>query len=146
MAIFSGTNLIVSTGATPDEIVCATTCTLSINQEAVEASCKSTGKWIESVPGKAGWEITTDNLYDPILANNSFDTLVKSIIDDADGTADNALEMVFEIKDQVTPNIATYTGTAQLTDISLNGDDNAPATYSATFKGVGALVQNPAVA
>ena len=145
MAIFNGSNLVVKTGGTPVAIACATSCTLTVNQEAVEASCKDSGKWVQSISGKASWEISTDNLYDPVLANNSFDGLVKSIIDDADGTADNLIEIVFEIENQASPDIATYSGSVQLTSIALTGPDNDVATYTASFKGVGALTQTAAV-
>ena len=62
MAIFNGSNLVVKTGGTPVAIACATSCTLTVNQEAVEASCKDSGKWVQSISGKASWEISTDNL------------------------------------------------------------------------------------
>ena len=146
MAIISGTNLVVKVDAaegTPVVIVCSTTCTLNLNQEMVEASCKDSGKWKSGVPGLVDWEITTDNLYDPSYVSNSFDKLAKYIIDDANGTAVNSLDIAFEVDnpDVVEGDITAYSGACQLASLSLTGDDNSPATYSATFTGVGALVQ-----
>lgn len=148
MANILGNNLLVYIdGATPalgKLVLCSTNCTLNLEQATTEASCKNAGgtKWSTSIAGTASWSISTDGLYNPVLSAPSFDALAVKIIADADGTADNSVSIVFEIENQANPNIEYYSGTAILTSVSLNGPVDEFATYTAEFKGVGALVQN----
>ena len=148
MANILGNNLVVYIdGATPvagDLILCSTSCTLSLEQSVTEASCKDAAgtKWSTGIAGTASWSISTDGLYNPVLAAPSFDALAAKIIDDANGTTDNSVSIVFEIQDQTNPNIEYYSGTAILTSTSLNGPVDEFATYTAEFKGIGALVAN----
>lgn len=147
--ILNGNNLLVLVGAsgeTQTAMACATTCTLNVNQDSIEASCKSesNGKWVSSIPGKVSWDISTDNLYDPTFTSNSFDKLLSTIIADADGTGSNEFDIVFQVvnDDAVSGDVTAYTGKVQLTDISLNGPVDETSTYSANFKGVGKLTQS----
>jgi len=141
MSTFSGSNLVVKIGT--HNIVCATSCTLTINQETITASCKDSGKWTDGIAGKGSWSISTDNLYDPDITKESFDKLAQNIIDDADGGTENKMLLVFEIEGAVAPNITVYGGTGMLTDIALTGNDNELATYTANFTGLGKLTQTP---
>ncbi len=150
MANLLGNNLVVRLGsnASGDVIMCATSCSLNINQNATEASCKgdpdsSPSKWSSSIAGTASWDISTDNLYDPTMANNSFDALAKKIIDDANGTTDNSFPIAFQVinDSSVAGDVEYYTGTVMLTDVSVNGPVDEFATYTANFKGIGALTQ-----
>ena len=148
MANILGDNLLVYIdGVTPaagDLVLCSTSCTLNLEQATVESSCKDGEgtKWSTAIPGTASWSISTDGLYNPVLAAPSFDELASKIITDADGGAANSVSIVFEVSGQVNPDIEYYTGTAILTSCSLNGPTGEFATYSAEFKGVGALTQS----
>jgi len=152
MAKILGNNLVVRIGTSVSDpvILCSTSCTLNLNQNTVEASCKgdpatSGDKWTSAIAGSASWDISTDNLYDDDITKESFDKLAQLIINDANGTADNSADVVFEIVGAVAPNITTYTGTVMLTDISLNGPTDEYSTFTANFKGLGILTQTPAV-
>jgi len=139
MGTFNGSNLIIKIGT--ESIICATSCTLTINQETISASCKDSGKWTDGISGKASWSITSDNLYDPDISKESFDKLAKVIIDDADGNAANKFVIIFEIKGATASNVDNYTGSVMITDVALTGNDNELATYTANFTGLGSLKQ-----
>jgi predicted secreted protein len=148
MANLLGNNLVVRLGnlISSPVILCATSCTLNLNQNTIEATCKGDGtgtdKWSSAIAGSANWDISTDNLYNPDNTLESFDALAKIIIDDANGVADNEVDLVFEISnaDAVSgTDVSFYSGKAILTDVSLNGPVDEFATYTANFKGTGAL-------
>lgn len=149
MANILGNNLLVYIdGVTPDAgdlVLCSTNCTLNLEQATTEASCKDAAgtKWSNSIAGTASWSISTDGLYNPALSAFSFDVLASKIITDADGGTANSVQVVFEIVGQSSPDIDYYKGTAILTSASLNGPVDEFATYTAEFKGVGALVAVP---
>ena len=136
MSTVSGKNLIVSFGSTPELIACSTSCTLSLNQAVTEATCKDTDSWTYQIPAAKSWEITCDALYQDTVTGNSYHDLAQFIL-----AGPNDVAVVFEEINN--PNLTvtdnTWSGQAVLTSLVLNGDDNAPATYSATFTGNGPL-------
>ncbi len=150
MSKLLGNNLIVRVGAdeTGDVLMCATSCTLNINQNATEASCKGDpdvggNKWTTAIAGAANWDISTDGLYDDAMTNFSYDYLAGIIIGDANGTGTNELEIVFQInRSALIGDIEYYSGKVMITDISLNGPVDEFATYTASFRGLGPLVAN----
>ena len=151
MATLLGNNLLVRLGAdeTGDVILCATNCTLNINQATTESSCKGDpdsggNKWSTSIASTATWNISTDGLYDPAIASKSYDALAKYIIDDANGTADNSVSVVFQIINSgaIAGDVEYYSGTAIITSCVLNGPVDEFATYTVEMKGTGALAQN----
>ena len=148
MSKLLGDNLVVRIGTTTTDpvIMCATSCTLNLTQATIEATCKgdpeATGnKWVDSIAGAASWDISTDNLYDNDITLESFDKLAGIIIDDADGIADNEVDIVFEVVGATSPDVTYYSGKAVLTDISLSAPTKEYATYTANFKGKGKLTQ-----
>jgi predicted secreted protein len=155
MANLLGNNLVVRIGdaITDPVLLCATSCTLNINQTTIEATCKGDGtsgdKWSRAIAASANWDLSTDGLYNPDFVNEeSFDSMAKVIIDAANGTADNSVSVVFEIQNSASAigDVTMYSGTAILTDVSLNGPVDEFATFTANFKGTGALVQTLKVA
>ena len=136
MATVSGKTVVVKwdtpSPGTPAVFLCETNSTLSITQNTVTASCKSTaaGGWEAAVPTTKSWEITCDCLWD-----------------DTDKTAEGELVDLMDLfvtgPNDVGISIGTatnfWTGKAICTSLSLNAPDGDSATYSATFSGVGAL-------
>lgn len=135
MALLNGTDLVVKFGAdgSEEKIYCATSCTLNINQELVTASCKDSGQWANGIAGQKSWDISTDNLYDPDVVGTGFIDVSDYILS---GT--NEVSVIFGQED---PGDTIWTGTAVVTSASLTGDDNSPATWSASFTGIGALTR-----
>jgi len=152
MANILGNNLVVRVGTdeTGDVILCATNCSLNIEQATTEASCKgdpasTSSKWSSAIAGTASWSISTDGLYNYTITSFSFDHFAAIMIDDADGTATNSVSLVFEVYDSTsatTGDVTYYSGTAIVTSASLNGPVDEFATWTAEFKGTGQLVQN----
>ena len=135
MATISGTDLVVKFGTAAAEVktMCATSCTLNINQANVEASCKDSGDWYTGVEGQKSWEVTSDNLYDPDAVDGGFIDVSDLII-----TGPNKCSVVFG---QEETGGTIWTGEAQITAASLTGADNTPATWTCTFMGLGELVK-----
>jgi len=140
--VVNGKNLVVkfekgSTGGSEVVIACSTSCTLTLNQAMTEATCKDADSWTSQIEGQKSWEISVDALYteeDSITAG--FRGLADLII-----TGPNECSLVFEELNN--PNYGAtnpmWSGVARMTTCSLTGDDNSPATYSATFTGNGPL-------
>lgn len=142
MATVSGKNLVVKFGTASEVVVaCSTSCTLTLNQAMTEVSCKDT-TWASQIEGIKSWEITVDALYQDTDATDQggFIDLSALIIS---GT--NLTSVIFEEENNpiLTATNNIWSGKARLTSCSLNGDDKAAATYSATFAGDGALVFTP---
>jgi len=130
----NGTDLLVYVDGVA--VACATTCSLNINQETVDSTCKDVGVWANSIPGRKSWDVSVDGLYQ--LNNDIGFTGLSNLILDDDI---NDVTLDFGQKD-----VNFYwTGEAILTSISLTGDDNAPGSFSASFTGVGSLTQQEAV-
>ena len=109
-------------------LACSTSSSLTLNQEAIAASCKDSGQWVSSIPGNKSGEISTDGLYDS-PATNDFDKLANLII-----TGPNEVNFVFGTE---TIGDTVYKGKVMVSSTTLTGDDNALATYSGTLPTVG---------
>ena len=128
MTVINGNDLLVTVGATA--IACSTSCSLSINQENIPATCKDSGYWASSIEGRASWSVSCSGLYQ--LDNSvDFTDLANYITNSA---VTNSVTLVFGTDDDY------WTGTAQIVSVTLEGPENAPSTFSVEFTGVGALV------
>lgn len=130
MAVLNGTILVVNFGGTA--IACSTSCSLSMNQEVIDANCKDSGVWATSIEGRKSWSISCSGLYQ-ITATPGF-LAISALIEEAGA---NTVELVF------TDGTNSWTGDAQLASATATGDDMAVATWDAEFTGVGALVLTP---
>ena len=143
MATVNGKNLVVKWGTAASEvaIACSTTCTLTISQAMTEATCKDADSWTSQIEGQKSWEITVDALYQEsdAVGTSQFIDLADLIIQDT-ATA-NSTSVVFEQLNNplLTTTNNMWSGLARMTSCNLTGDDNSPATYSATFVGNGPL-------
>jgi len=143
--VVSGNNLVVKFGEEGSEVIvaCSTSCTLTINQATVAASCKDGDGWAANIPGEKSWEVTVDALYkdDDASGTGGFVDLSALII----GADANNANLVFEeINNPV--NIANgnqWAGAVVMTSCTLNGPANDNSTFSATFSGNGPLSFTP---
>lgn len=135
MATVVGTDLVVKFGDAGSEVktACATSCTLTIDQAEIDATCKDAGQWKSPLDGQKSWTVTTDGLYqdDDAEGSGGFVDLSELIV-----TGPNDCTVVFG-GEATGDNI--WTGKARITTCTLNGPDNEASTYSATFMGNGPL-------
>lgn len=141
MATINGTDLVLKFGTAASEVVvaCSTSCTITINQATVDATCKDAESWANSIAGQKTWEMTVDALYqdNDAVGTGGFVDLSELIV-----TGPNTANVIFGNKDAPTTG-NSWSGTAIMTTCSLNADGDAAATYSATFTGTGPLTYIP---
>jgi len=140
--IMNGTDLIMMFGETTADqvIVCSTSNSITVNQDVKETTCKTTSatasKWVTKTPGKKSWSMSADGLYvHAPSSGKSFEDIVDIILDDK-----NPIKVFFGKATEVAGDVS-YTGEAIMTSTTLTADDNADATFSASFEGVGALTK-----
>lgn len=128
----------------------ATSCKLSITAETADVSCKDVGgDWGSSTVKKLNFEASTENLFIKGNAGKTFDDLfalmiAKKPIDvafsldkaEADKTKAEVPETGWTL-----PTAGLYKGKAIITSLEANAPNGDNATYSANFKGAGALEQ-----
>lgn len=141
MNVVNGTDLLVwykPDGGDLGKIYCSTSCTLNINQESTEASCKDSAQWAAAVPGKKTWDVSVDGLYDPdhVDAGPNDKNFIGIADLFVDPTQTNEVDLIFG---EGGVGLYVWTGKAFLTSCSLTGDDGSPASWSCTFQGVGPL-------
>ncbi len=131
----NGTDLKVfidtAAGSTWVEIGCATSATINLETEMIEASCKGDSGWSDAVPGRRNWSVDVEGL---IIYDN----------------AHNSEEFfnVFNGKTKVTLRWTTsetgdmeWTGAAYMTSYSESAPYEEIASYSAAFTGIGPLTK-----
>ena len=113
---------------------CATSVSLNVSREMLDAACKSSGQWTEQAPGRKSWSIDAEGvykIYDTTNAAANYDAI--EFWNNLD--AGTPLTVKFGTS---TTGDTQFTGTAFVTDWSMEGgDDNA--TYSITLTGSGPL-------
>lgn len=157
--IVKGGQLMVFVGG--KSIAAATNHTLSLNVDTVDSSNKDLagGKWASEEPDKINWSMTTENLF-------TFDNTVGKNYDDLMGIliSRQKVDIVFALaatlenySDETVTEVPTggwvksttqkwYSGQAYITALDVNAQNGENATFTATFTGAGALVQNNATA
>lgn len=118
----------------------ATNHTLTITPETTDISCKDAGVWGWSKTTKISWEIQSENLW----LETPYEGYVDSIINDTEltvffGEAADYSESGSTSGYNKTTTGFLYTGTVKISSLTLNAPSGDNATYSVTFKGVGAL-------
>lgn len=117
----------------------STTCSLSITSDQIDCSSKFDGSFTAALAGKISWSISTDCLmtyiegsgfdyfYDKMIKREAF--LVKF------GQAKSVAEQNYEADDTK----IYYTGTAYLTNCSIEASNNSVATMTVELTGNGPL-------
>ena len=131
-----------------ESIAYATNHTLNITLETKDTSNKDEGggSWVSEEAGLLSWEATTENLYSDDGEGKTYAELFDAMI------AKTPIAAVFSLKSQAdtvvnvptggwTPKAPKYTGNVIITSLSLNAPNGEYATFTANFKGVGALTK-----
>ena len=138
MATVNGKNLVVKFGTLASEVVvaCSQTCTFTLNQDMTDVTCKDADSWRGIVEGMKSGEVTVDALYQDDDSTSGFRGMSDLII-----TGPNDCSVVFEELNNPNYSVTnpTWQFNAKMSTCTLNGDDNAAATYSATFMSNGAI-------
>jgi predicted secreted protein len=128
--IINGTDLALSVGGVL--VGCATSSSLSVSTEMIDAACKESGSFYDALPGMHTATLSTDGLVKidvPADATKyrAFDfgqaQLNKTLIAWKFGTAASGEKY--------------YSGNAYITSFELSGEDKQNATYSVSLQVVG---------
>ncbi len=124
----NGSDLLVYVDGTA--ITHSTSCSISIAMATRGATTKDSAGWSESLEGLRSWSVSSDQMI---------------ALDAAQG-----LEEVFELlkdRDTVTVKFATddatdrfFTGSAFITALDVNADNEETATFTVAFEGTGNLI------
>jgi hypothetical protein len=116
-------------------IGCATDVSINVDVDTVEASCKDSEGWTESVPGDKSWTADISAIKriftDPDDDTNVSSTQIFDSIVDGD-------TLVLAFGTGVTGH-TRYTGTAWVNNWGESAGNSGAATWSASFKGTGPL-------
>lgn len=146
----NGSNLMIFYGN--ESLALATNHTINFTVNVNEAVTKDSGIWSNAVATSIAWECTSDNLAVAVDYNRLYDKMV----------ARQPVELVFGMPSDWTENGLTdgtdywsdpssptgqandviyYKGKAIITSLNLSAPAGDNATYSITFKGVGAITK-----
>lgn len=130
--------IFIGTGATTEPFAFSTSAKLDISLKTLEISSKDSGYWTSIAAGKFTWNISTDGLMSYTLTSgntNSVDELWTMML------TRTVVNVVFAAKTGTSPSWTIdsskkkFSGTALITSLSLNANDNEMATYSITLEG-----------
>jgi len=142
--LVNGTDLILkvnSTGGTVEPIAFSTSCSLEFTADEIDTTNKDSNGFKSITLGTRSFSLSTDALYqneDPSADNThkyaDFFTLLSNRTKiDFEFTVSNASQSDGNQK---------YTGSCFLTSLSVQGGTEDQATYSASFTGTGAIIQD----
>lgn len=151
--------LFIGSGSSATVIACSTSCSVNVDADTIDVSCKDTGKWGASVNGSISWSISSDALF-TIPANGDtrygYNKLMDALIsgekvrvswgtvkdyatyNDASYQADEDGH-VFNKDNVQKNNDDLYWGYATVGSLQLSADNGALSTYSVTLNGVGKI-------
>lgn len=113
---------------------CATSASLTCNAELLEAACKSSGGWGESVAGTKTWSMSLEGVY---KIYDGADVATNVSVTDWWTNLNNDETVSVKFGTATTGDMV-WSGTAFVTSWELTGAD-AAATYSLELTGTGAL-------
>lgn len=125
----------------------ATGHTLKLTADTTDTASKDSGIWDESEITKKSWEASTSALYSADAAVDSYEVMFDAFI------AGTAVDIVMGIPTNKADELPTtgwtvpagtavrYAGKALITSLDLNANNGDKASYTASFKGVGALAK-----
>jgi TP901-1 family phage major tail protein len=151
--ILKGSDVMVfaNISGTLTSIAYATNHQLTIGATSQEISTKDSGGgvWTEAAVQKLNWSMTTENMYSLDGAGINFEDIFDKMVAREAITVALSLDNTYANKPDNVPaagwspiSTPKYTGTAYITDLQLNAPDGDNASFSATFTGIGALVQS----
>lgn len=108
---------------------CATSVSLSLSQEMVDATCKSSDGWQDMLPGQRNWTAEVSGL---VIYENLFN------VKEAAELIVNQTKVTLKFSTEVTGD-TRFTGNAYATEFGTEAALEDTATYSLSFQGVGPL-------
>jgi len=137
MAIVNATDIIVKIKATAgnpvEQLLHATSASLSISQDLRDSTTKSSGGFQENLAGLRSWEISGDGFVDFNSTTSNTINTTELITLMLTAQADAVVEVSFGI------GAFTYDGLAFITSLSLDAGVEENATYSVSLQGTGAI-------
>lgn len=133
---------------------CATSCSVEINSDDIDISCKDTGDWGATKRGKMSWTASSDDLMvvadysklvDAMIAGTALD-LVYSTVSNKSAAQDPDEDGHITPTDGWKKNNDMYYGKATISSISLTAGNGEIATYTVNFNGVGKLTKSTGTA
>ena len=147
-------NLWLVTGNTEvgyDVLAYATSCSVQVDQETLDASSKFSCRWTAPRGGRSSYTISADALYTNATGVTSFDTLLALMLGDKNVKWAIGQEVEYKVTDQnacednphtLDTNKPYYTGEALISSVSLEAGNNEIASCSISMTGSGAIVPN----
>lgn len=119
----------------------ATSVSLDISADEIDASSKMSGAWKANLAGKSGYSLSSDALFTQTPDHYSFDQLMQHMI-----TREKLDWKIGHASDDSTFALDTtkpyYSGTGFITSLNLNGGNNEVASCSVSITGNGAIAYN----
>ena len=140
-ALVYGGDFMIFLGTTP--IAFSTSAKLTINMKTREASSKDSGNWVDKLPGKLDWNVSTDALYSDgaLTGATGYSTLYGYMV------ARSGLTMAFAQKSGTTQQWAMDTatknyfhGTVYITNLDVSSPDGEQVTFTMSAEGSGELL------
>lgn len=130
MSVLNGTNLRLQLDG--NTVACAKSCTLSMEKDLLDATCKDSGGAKEHITGNYGWSLEVTALLN-FAATVGITELGTALIN---GTSFTALFNTGDSGD------TQWTGTVDPSSLQITSNDNEVIEYSGTLQGTGALTQS----
>ena len=127
MACIKGNDLEVYIGGTL--VGKATSATLNINSNLLDASTKESAGWIAQCAGQKSWDVSSEMLVDFSLSYGVSELYTAFV-------AGTEVTLIFG---EGTGAVAKFEGSALVSSISINAANEELATVSASFNGTGSL-------
>jgi predicted secreted protein len=127
MAAIKGNDLEVYIGGTL--VGKATSATLNINSNLLDASTKESAGWLDQIAGQKSWDVSSEMLVDFSLSYGVSELYTAFV-------AGTEVVLVFG---EGTGAVAKFEGNALVSSISINAANEELATVSASFNGTGSL-------
>lgn len=127
MAILNATEVTLSVDG--GAVSHCTSASLSVNIELRDATTKDSGGWSDSLGGLKSWEMSGDAFVDLAAAGKGVSDMFDLLI------AGAAVTCIFNVDSE------TYTGTAFVTSVSIDGGVEENATYSVSLTGSDTLAR-----
>jgi len=112
-------------------IGCATSGTLRVEADTIDATCKDSSSWGVSLIGQRSWSMDVDALI-KFDATEGLEESIDYIL--------NETEVVLKFSTEVAGD-TYWTGTAVASSVEANGPNNEVASWSVSFAGKGALTK-----
>ncbi len=139
MAIVNATDIVVKINTTVDsapveQLLHATSASLNISQDMMEATSKTSQGYQDNLPGLRSWDISSDGFVDFVGAEANTINTTELITLMLETQANAEVEVSFGVA-----NGDIYQGGAFITSVSIDSGVEENATYSISLQGSGSL-------